>query len=138
MQPLVVLGDNLDSLSAIGKYVLEAAEEAGIDKKAAYRLRLAVDEVVTNIIIHGYQEAQIEGQVDVHAEIHENKLTITVEDTAEPFDPRLQSTPDDFDLPLEERDEGGLGVFLALNGVDEFLYEYVNNHNRNIFVMNRP
>lgn len=136
MQPLVVPSD-LDSLSIVGKYVLDAAAEAGLDNKAAYRLRLAVDEVVTNIIIYGYQEAQIEGHVNIHAEIHEQTLTITVEDTARPFDPRKHSAPDDFDLPLEERDEGGLGVFLALNGVDEFVYEYVHNQNRNIFVMNR-
>jgi len=56
MDSMVVPGV-LDSLSAIGRYVLGAAWAAGLDKRAAYRLRLAVDEIATNAVLHGYQEA---------------------------------------------------------------------------------
>jgi anti-sigma regulatory factor (Ser/Thr protein kinase) len=45
---------------------------------------------------------------------------------------------DELNLPLEERSIGGLGIFLVLKGVDTFRYERINEHNRNIFVMNRP
>lgn len=137
MQALTVPGD-LDSLDDIGRYVLKAAEEAGLDRKAAYKLRLAVDEIVTNIIIHGYQEAGIAGEVFVRAAMDERALTITVEDGAQPFDPFTRPAPDNLDQPLEERNIGGLGVYLAINGVDAFSYEYVDQRNRNIFVMNRP
>lgn len=137
MKPLIVPG-KLDSLSAVGKYVLEAAAAAGLDKKAAYRLRLAVDEVATNIVTYGYEEAGLEGDITVRADINDHALTIALEDVARPFDPMLHESPDDFDLPLEERKIGGLGIYLAINGVDKFTYERAGGQNRNTFVVYRP
>ena len=137
MQPLLVSG-NLDSLSAIGHFVTAAAELAGLDKKKAYRLRLAVDEIATNIIVHGYDEAGQSGDVLVIAEVDTDALTIILEDTSPPFDPRNLGRPDHIDKPVEERPIGGLGIYLTLENVDKFDYEFVNNHNRNVFVVNRP
>ena len=87
MEPLTVPG-TLDALATIGKYVLAAAAVAGLDNKAAYRLRLAVDEIATNIIAYGYQPMGQDGVIDVRADIDEQTLTITLEDTAPAFDPR--------------------------------------------------
>ena len=137
MEPLTVPG-TLDSLTIIGQYVNAAAAAAGLDKKVAYRLRLAVDEIATNIIVHGYEEAGRTGAVLVRAALDQAALTITLEDTAVPFDPRHRLRPDQIDLPIEERPIGGLGVYLTTENVDRFEYEYVGNRNRNIFVMNRP
>lgn len=136
MEQLRVPGE-LDSLSIIGKYVLETAVAAGLDKKAAYRLRLAVDEIATNIIVHGYEESGEKGEIEVVGTIDEQALTITLEDTAPKYDPRMQEDPDDLELPLEHRRIGGLGVYLAFNGVDKFIYEHIGTGNRNSFVMYR-
>lgn len=137
MKPLTVPG-RLDSLSAIGQYVNAAALAAGLDKRVSYRLRLAVDEIATNIISHGYEEAGETGDVMVQADIDQDALTITLEDTAVPFDPRHFERPDQIDKPIEERPIGGLGVYLAMENVDKFDYEYVNNRNRNTFIIKRP
>ena len=136
MKPLIIPG-KLDSLSDVAKYVLEAAAAAGLDKKAAYRLRLAVDEITTNIITYGYEEAGIEGDITVRADSDDHALTITLEDVSQPFDPLQHMEPDDLGLPLEQRTIGGLGIYLAINGVDKFTYERVDGRNRNTFVMNR-
>ena len=136
MQPLNVPG-NLDSLSAIGHYVNEAAQAAALDKKTAYHLRLAVDEIATNIIVHGYQEAGLTGEVLVLSELDDAALKIMLEDTSAPFDPRKLVRPDHIDKPIEERPIGGLGIYLAMENVSKFDYEYVNNRNRNIFIVNR-
>ena len=137
MQPLTLPGI-LDSLSAIGQYVNTVALAAGLDKKVAYRLRLAVDEIATNIIIHGYQEAGLSGDVVILSEIDQDALTITLEDTSAPFDPRGLGRPEQIDRPIHERPIGGLGIYLTIESVDKFDYEYVNNRNRNIFVVKRP
>ena len=136
MQALTVPGA-LDSLSAIGQYVMQAAAEAGIDRKRAYQLRLSVDEIVTNIIVHGYQEAGREGDVAIWAEIQPNALAIVLEDSAVPFDPRSIPEPDGLDKPIEEREIGGLGIYLAIRGVDDFRYEYAGDHNRNTLILHR-
>jgi anti-sigma regulatory factor (Ser/Thr protein kinase) len=136
MEPLTVPG-TLDSLALIREYVRAAAAQAALDRKASYRLELAVDEIATNIINHGYQEAGRVGDVVVCAAIGANALTIVLEDTAVPFDPRQITRPEQIDLPLSERPIGGLGLFLAMENVDEFDYEYAGGRNRNIFVVNR-
>lgn len=136
MEPLTVPAE-LDSLSPIGRYVLDAASAAGLDKKASYRLRLAVDEIATNIIDHGYRESGETGEVVIMADVRDDALTVVLEDTARPFDPRGAGRPDQIDMQLEDRPIGGLGVFLALQGVDEFEYEHDGKRNRNIFVMRR-
>lgn len=139
MENLTVSG-TLDSLGSIANYVITAAKSAGLDKKATYNLRLAVDEIATNIITHGYEEAGLEGNIDLSGDINESALTIFIEDTGVRYDPskKLAVEAEELNKPLEERGIGGLGVYLAIQGVDKYFYERVGNKNRNIFVVNRP
>lgn len=137
MEPLTVPG-TLDSLSMIGKYVLSAAATAGLDKKASYRLRLAVDEIATNIIIHGYEEVNLQGILQIQANLDETALAIVIEDNGAVYIPGQVSKRNDLHLPLEERQIGGLGVYLAIQGVDKFHYERLDALNRHTFVVHRP
>lgn len=127
----------VDSIDQIRQYIKEIAQRAGLGKKPAYNLMLAADEIATNIILYGYEQAGREGDVEVLHTITDNELTVIFEDTAIPFDPTNHELPDEEDLtkPLEERHIGGLGIFLTITGVDEFLYEPTSNGNRNIFKM---
>lgn len=138
METLTVPG-TLDSLKPIADYVMSAAASAGLNKKASYSLRLAVDEVATNIILHGYEEAGREGMINLWGELEEQALSIFIEDTAVEYNPfeTDQVEEEELKLPLEQRKLGGLGVYLAIQGVDKFSYERVDNRNRNIFVMKR-
>lgn len=136
MQPLSVTAD-LDELDTISDYVKAAAQAAQLDGKTAYKLRLAVDEIVTNIISHGYEEAGLQGNLEMQAQVDEQQLIISIEDTARPYDPR-QALPPDLEADLEARPIGGLGVYLALKSVDHFHYERIGNRNRNIFVVKKP
>jgi anti-sigma regulatory factor (Ser/Thr protein kinase) len=103
-----------------------------------YQLRLSVIELVTNTITHGYREANLSGTVELRAEMNDQFLTLTLEDSAIPYDPSQAPPPDDLSLPAEERQVGGLGVFLALRGLDAFRYERVGDRNRSVLVMKRP
>lgn len=115
---------------------MAAAQEAGLAKKPAYNLRLAVDEIATNIIVYGYKGGDADQTIVVHTEIDDQALTVILEDTAPKFDPTQQDLPDADDLnqPLEDRPIGGLGVYLAVQGVDQFQYQRLGDKNRNIFV----
>ena len=136
MHTLTVPG-TLDSLGPIRDFVKAAASEAGLDRKRAYQLQLAVDEIATNVITHGYTETGSEGDVDVRTRLTDETLTIYLEDTAAPFNPLTQDAPDNLDAPLEDRPAGGLGVYLAIHSVDRFVYERDGDRNRNVFVVNR-
>ncbi len=138
MHPLTVPG-RLDSLAAIRAFVTEAAQQATLDERATYNLSLAVDETATNIVLHGYQEQGLSGDIGVGAEIGDDALVVVLEDTGAAFDPATRSMPTEQELakPLEQRAIGGLGVFLALSCVDSFHYERRGDVNRNIFRMKR-
>ena len=127
----------LDSLEPIRQVVKEEAQRVNLPKKATYNLLLAVDEIATNIIVHGYEETGTTGTVDLLIARQDGQLVFTLEDDAVPFDPLKHELPDVdmFTKPLEERPIGKMGVHLAINGVDEFQYEYINGRNRNIFVV---
>ena len=139
IRPLTVPG-NLDSLEAIKEYVLAAAETANLNKKATYGLRLAVDEIATNIIIYGYEEGKRPGVIDLRADLNDRFLTIFLEDTAPAFNPTEKLPAEEADRinqPLQDRPIGGLGVYMAIEGVDQFFYERVDDRNRNVFVVKR-
>jgi anti-sigma regulatory factor (Ser/Thr protein kinase) len=125
----------LDSLAELRSYVKEAAGGAGIDEVRAYKLQLAVDEIATNIISYGYKDVGESAVISIRGEIRDGALVITLEDHAQPFDPRTVRMPDAEDLakPLEERAVGGLGIFLAIQGVDSFDYRREGDRNLNIF-----
>lgn len=135
MEPIIVSGD-LESLDAISEYVTTAAKKANLDSKKTYKLRLAVDEIATNIVIHGYQEAETKGDIVCKAELSDTSLKIHLEDSGMQYDATQQEQPDDLYKPLEERHIGGLGIYLAINGVDKYIYERHRNVNHNIFIVN--
>ena len=130
----------LEVLSSIGAFVLKAAENAGLDRRAAYRLRLAVDEMATNIIVHGNPlEHSGDDEIRLTSEIDDRSLTITLEDRGPEFNPLDHESPEGhIDKPMEQRPIGGLGVFLAIRGVDSFQYERAGGRNRSLFIVHRP
>ena len=71
----------------------------------------------------------------LRSEANGDALVITLKDQSPPFDPRAMQMPEAQDLakPLEERNIGGLGIFLAIQGVDRFEYRHEDGSNLNIF-----
>lgn len=133
----LTLPGTLDSLEAIAEFATQAAAAAGLDEETSYHLRLAVDEIATNIIAHGYAARGTQGELELWVGIEEKTLTIYIEDTGPPYNPSQYQRPDDLALPLDQRRVGGLGVYLAMRSVDKFLYERVGNRNRHTLIMNR-
>jgi anti-sigma regulatory factor (Ser/Thr protein kinase) len=127
----------LESITLVSALLKEVAATAGLDRQTAYRLRLAVVELVTNTITHGYLEANLSGAVEVRADLDERTLTVTLEDAGVSFDP-TQTPPPDLTLPADQREIGGLGVYLAMHGVGSFRYERVGDRNRSVLVVDRP
>ncbi|KAA3659404.1 MAG: ATP-binding protein [Chloroflexi bacterium] len=136
LKALTVHG-NLDSLELITNYVLKAAKLAHLNPKDAYRLRLAIDEIATNIITHGYTEAGISGKLTIQGYVKINKVVIQLEDSGQSFNPSQISCSKEVTVSPETslKEEGGLGIFLALSSVDHFHYERLPSLNRSTFVI---
>jgi serine/threonine-protein kinase RsbW len=107
------------NLARIRRFVEEQAVELGADETMVGDIIQAVDESVTNIIVHGYRGSQ--GIVEVEVGLAAGALVIQLRDNAPPFDPTHVPRPD-LDLPLERRPLGGMGVHLTRELTDEATY----------------
>jgi anti-sigma regulatory factor (Ser/Thr protein kinase) len=136
MNPLTVEG-KMKSIDRLVDYVVAAAAKAGLNRKATYCLRLAVDEIATNIIMHGYQGTGSIGTLTVTAVFQPDQLIIELEDNSLPFDPRQVMPPKNLRHPLQKRKVGNLGIYLAMWGIDGFQYEHKQGINHSTFIMNR-
>ena len=130
----------LDSLSELREFAKGSAIAAGLDEERTYKLLLAVDEMATNVILHGYKEPRPTESITIDSEVSNGELTVALKDSAPAFDPRTRVLPDAQDLsrPLDERAIGGLGIFLAMSNVDRFDYRYEDGRNINLFVLKVP
>lgn len=112
-----------DTLSAGAAGIVEDILKA-CGKEDDLRLRLAVDETVCNIVQYAYPN---DGRLDV--EITEQPLTITLVDVGQPFNPLEQHAPDT-QAALDDRQIGGLGIFLAKQVMKDMQYRYADGTNR--------
>lgn len=93
--------------------------EERLPHEVAWRLRVAVDEIVANIVAYG--PAGGPAALDVWFRRIGDTVEITVEDDGPPFDPLARPAPD-IRLPLEARSPGGLGIALVRALMDDVRY----------------
>jgi len=124
---------DLAHLAAIRKFVVDTSRSLGASGQAIRDLQLAVDEVCSNSIRHGY--AGREGQIEVTVQRVGSSIKVVTRDWGRTFDPEQVPVPDP-NLPLEERSLGGLGLFLVRQVMDEVRFDF-NDHNGNSVTMIR-
>jgi anti-sigma regulatory factor (Ser/Thr protein kinase) len=135
---------SLENLQHIRQYIEETAKAIGASREAIDDLVLAVDEAVTNIIIHGYGDdahqdltnSSTNGRVEIQVSACQEKVIVTLRDNAPPFDPTAVPKPN-LELPLEKRPIGGLGVFLIRSSVDEFQYRRLPQGGNELILIKR-
>jgi len=111
-----------DSLVAIGEFVTNAAKAAGLDACAIYEVQMAVDEACSNIIAHAYG-GEGRGPIECTYHIDDDGLTVILRDYGCPFDPAQASEPV-LDCSLEDREEGGLGLYFMQQMMDQVRFEF--------------
>src|SRR5262245_55456917 len=118
----LTLPATLDALAQITAFITAAAERSGLDERATWQLQLAVDEAATNIIQHAYDE-QSPGEVSLSWEVQGSRFIVTLHDRGRSFDPQEVPAPD-LHSPLEERQAGGLGIYLMTRLMDEVRFDF--------------
>jgi serine/threonine-protein kinase RsbW len=112
---------DLSNLPKVRKFVQRIAIDFCGHEQFAYDYSLAVDELVTNIILHGYQGKP--GTIEIQVLSKKREMCIILRDDAFPFDPTQVKDPN-IHLALEERQIGGLGVYMARILTDEMTYHW--------------
>jgi len=116
---LVVPAD-VDSLAQVRDFVDSSAALLGLSEPAAGELLLAVDEAVSNIIMHGY--AGRDGAIEIEVSGDGDGIVVRLRDDAPLFDPTAAATPRLDISPLERDRPGGYGVELVRRLVDDLRY----------------
>lgn len=123
-----ILKNDLNEIQLLAEAIELFGEENGLPLKDIFQVNLALDELLTNTISYGYDDAK-EHRIIINYSIDETKnLLIEIHDDALPFDP-LQKEDPDITLGIEERAVGGLGIFLVRQMMDEIKYRRENGYN---------
>lgn len=125
---------DLADLVEIREFVVDASRPLGADEQAIRDLQLAVDEVCSNSIRHGYGGR--DGHIEVTVEPVGHSIRVVVRDWGRAFDPDRVPVPD-LDLPLEERSLGGLGLFLVQQVMDEVRFEFNDSNGNSVTMVRR-
>ena len=130
----LTLAAALENLDTVQSFVAEALERAGCPLRTQMQIEVAVEEIFVNIAQYAY--APETGDVTVFAEVYGDPavLTLRFSDGGIPYDPLARQDPD-IGLPAEERDIGGLGVYMTKQFMDELHYEYRDG--RNVLTMKK-
>ena len=110
-------------------WVEERCQEAGLEAGLTFKLMLAIEEAVTNVVSYAFAEAPPPHCIHLRLDIDEDRCAAEVIDNGGPFDPSA-APPPDLTGPLEERDPGGLGIHLIRNMADRVEYRREGGQNR--------
>jgi anti-sigma regulatory factor (Ser/Thr protein kinase) len=121
---ILTLPAELSNLDDVLEFVADAVPE--LSMKAETQLAIAVEEIFVNIANYAYPSGT--GDCTVTAEVSDDSAVFTFEDNGIPYNP-LEKTDPDTTLSAEERQIGGLGIFMAKKLTDKMEYRYENGNN---------
>ncbi|MCY3923461.1 MAG: SpoIIE family protein phosphatase [Chloroflexi bacterium] len=116
------------SLPRVAAFVERFAETEGFDPMELYRINLALDELFTNTIEHGFPGRENEADISIAMRREGETIVVRYEDNGPAFNP-LEATGQDTELDLLERPIGGLGLQLIASTFDAVNYERIDDRN---------
>lgn len=127
----VVLRSDTREIRKLADAIEYLAEPLQIPEPMVFRLNLALDELITNTIAYGYAE-QKDGEIDIEMRRHDDRVEVSLIDTARAFDP-FEAPAADTTSALEERAIGGLGIHFVKTLIDEVSYR--RDEGRNVITL---
>ncbi len=118
----------VENIAVVTDFVNEQLEQYNCPLKAQMQIDIAIDELFGNIAHYAYKPEI--GQATVRVEVLEDPLSVVITfiDNGIPYDPLAKPDPD-VSLSAEERQIGGLGIYMVKKSMDEIAYEYKDGQN---------
>lgn len=133
LQRSLTLPNDINTIPQLNEFLDTFCEEAGIGMETTMSLNLALEEAVVNVMDYAYPNGMA-GSVSINARADGGSVTFVITDNGIPFDPTAMKDVDTT-LPLEERNIGGLGIFLTRHIMDDMSYE--RSSDRNILTLKK-
>lgn len=127
MKELTIAAE-IENIPAVTEFVDAELEECGCPLKTQMQIDIAIDELFGNIARYAYDPGT--GDATVRVDVKENPaaVEITFIDGGVPYDPLKKADPD-VTLSADEREIGGLGIFMVKKSMDNIAYEYRDGKN---------
>ena len=124
----IIVEAKVEKLDAVLDFVNKKLEDNDCPMKTQIQIDVAVEEIFVNIASYAY--APGEGDATIEADIYDDPLRIAIRftDSGMPYDPLAKEDPD-VTLPAEERQIGGLGIYMVKKSMDEVAYEHKDGNN---------
>lgn len=124
----LTISATVENIETVTDFVNEQLEALDCPMKAQMQIDIAIDELFGNIAHYAYNPET--GSATVRVEVQEEPLAviITFIDGGMPYDPLAAADPNT-KLSAEERDIGGLGIYIVKKSMDEISYEYKDGKN---------
>lgn len=118
----------VENIEKVTAFVDEQLEQLNCPLKAQMQIDIAIDELFGNIAHYAYSPKT--GSATVHIDVLEDPLSVVVTfiDNGKAYDPLARKDPD-VGLTAEEREIGGLGIYMVKKSMDEISYEYKDGQN---------
>ena len=117
-----------EALPDVLTFVKEKLEEYQCSIKTQTSLCVAIEEVFVNIARYAYDNGGGEVTLGIGFDDHSRVVTFSIADRGVPFDPLKKPNPD-ITLSAEEREIGGLGIFITKKTMDSVAYSYEDGEN---------
>jgi serine/threonine-protein kinase RsbW len=117
---------DLQEIALLSERIEAVMVKEGFSEGDILDTQLAVEETVTNIILHGYAENG--GEITIVIQLDPDQITIELADQASPFDPLSLPEPD-LEADIDERKIGGLGIFLTRKLMNAVMYRFEDGKN---------
>ena len=124
----LTLAATVENIETVTEFVNAQLEMLDCPIKAQMQIDIAIDELFGNIAHYAYTPEV--GNATVRVEVSDEPLAviITFIDNGIPYDPLAKDDPD-ITLSAEEREIGGLGIYMVKKSMDEITYEYKDGQN---------
>ena len=124
----LIIDARRDNLEEVLRFLDTELEKLDCDPKAQIQLDIAVEEIYINIASYAYAPAEGTAELIIEELPEKHSVKITFIDSGIPYNPLAKEDPD-ITLSAEERQIGGLGIFMVKKSMDETVYEYKDGKN---------
>ncbi len=119
---------SIENLEQVIAFVDEELEKNDCSMKTQIQIDVAVEEIFVNIASYAYQPGEGDATIIVDVVQDPTRVEITFIDTGVEYDPLKKEDPD-ITLSAEERQIGGLGIFMVKKSMDDMIYNYNDGKN---------
>lgn len=130
MQRELTLHNDVKQIELLTEFIEVLCEDLGLDAMLTFNLNLVLEEAVTNVIMYAYPQNEDHTMtLKAWTEKSGNVISFELKDQGKPFNPIEEAPKVDTTLSADERQIGGLGIFLINKIMDEVAYRYEKGSN---------